>query len=299
VYERQSVYAEACKRMVKALTERSYAYIVLITLIVFLALGAASSILQNLFADRMAQGYLMEYCLSTGAVQMVLSLLVIWIMKRNHLFYKDEFTSKTLWKGLKLGWLAYIFAGLLFSLNYMGQDKTLFVSPNPLHVLIVLFSALTTGLLEEILVRGFVLNAINVKLLGVKDGSKKAMLWSSAIFALAHFFNLVMNPNFLPVFANVIQAFMLGLYLAAIYVLSKNLIAPSIIHGLIDFASFIFYAILSPEALSKMMSSTQAGASGNLTVATFLVQIAITVPFLIAALLMMRNVEQKVPGEAA
>jgi len=59
-------------------------------------------------------------------------------------------------------------------------------------------------------------------------------------FALAHFFNLVMNPNFLPVFANVIQAFMIGLYLAAIYVLSKNLIAPSIVHGLIDFASFIF-----------------------------------------------------------
>jgi len=78
---------------------------------------------------------------------------------------------------------------------------------------------------------------------------------------------------------------------------SKNLIAPSIVHGLIDFASFIFYAILSPEALSKMMSSTQAGASGSTTTATFLVQIAITVPFLIAALLMMRNVERKVPGE--
>ena len=228
---------------------------------------------------------------------MVLSLLVIWIMKRNHLFYKDEFTNKSLWKGLKLGWLAYIFAVLLFTLNYMGQDKTLFVSLNPLHVLIVLFSALTTGFFEETLVRGFVLNAINVKLVGVKDGTKKAMLWSSAIFALAHFFNLVMNPNFLPVFANVIQAFMIGLYLAAIYVLSKNLIAPSLIHGLIDFASFIFYAILSPEALSKMMSSTQAGASGSTTTATFLVQIAITVPFLIAALLMMRNVERKVPGE--
>jgi len=112
---------------------------------------------------------------------MVLSLLVIWIMKRNHLFYKDEFTNKGLWKGLKLGWLAYIFAVLLFTLNYIGQDKTLFVvSPNPLHVLIVLFSALTTGFLEETLVRGFVLNAINVKLLGVKDGTKKAMLWSPA-----------------------------------------------------------------------------------------------------------------------
>jgi len=131
--------------------------------------GAASSILQNLFADRIAQGYLMEYCLSTGAVQMVLSLLVIWIMKRNRLFYKDEFTNKSLWKGLKLGWLAYIFAVLLFTLNYMGQDKTLFVSLNPLHVLIVLFSALTTGFFEETLVRGFVLNAINVKLVGVKD----------------------------------------------------------------------------------------------------------------------------------
>jgi len=46
-----------------------------------------------------------------------------------------------------------------------------------------------------------------------------------------------------------------------------------------------------------MMSSTQAGASGSTTTATFLVQIAITVPFLIAALLMMRNVERKVPGE--
>lgn len=276
---------------------KSYSYIVLVALIVFLSLGAASSILQNHFADRMAQGYLMEYCLSTAIVQVLLSLLVIWIMKRNNLFYKNEFTSKGLWKGLKLGWLAYIFAVLLFSLNYMGQDKTLFITPNPLYVLIVLFSALATGFLEEILVRGFVLNAINVKLLNVKDGTKKAMLWSSMIFALAHFFNLVMNPNFLPVLANVIQAFMLGLYLAAIYVLSENLLAPSIIHGLIDFASFIFYAILSPEALSKMMSGTQAAVSSGQTLVTFLVQIAITVPFLIAALLMMKNVKQKVPKE--
>jgi len=75
---------------VDILAGKSYSYIVLVTLIVFLSLGAASSILQNHFADKMAQGYLMEYCLSTAIVQVLLSLLVIWIMKRNNLFYKSS-----------------------------------------------------------------------------------------------------------------------------------------------------------------------------------------------------------------
>jgi len=46
---------------VDILAGKSYSYIVLVSLIVFLSLGAASSILQNHFADKMAQGYLMEY----------------------------------------------------------------------------------------------------------------------------------------------------------------------------------------------------------------------------------------------
>jgi len=89
-------------------------------------------------------------------------------------------------------WLAclHICCAVVYPELHRTRQKLFVVSPNPLHVLIVLFSALTTGFLEETLVRGFVLNAINVKLLGFKDGTKKAMLWSSAIFALAHFSTL-------------------------------------------------------------------------------------------------------------
>jgi len=70
------------------------------------------------------------------------------------------------------------------------------------------------------------------------------------------------------------------------------LIAPSIIHGIVDFATFILYAILSPEALSSMMNAPQPEPTGSLWV-TFLVQMAITVPFLISGLLMMKKVDDK------
>jgi hypothetical protein len=101
-----------------------------------------------------------------------------------------------------------------------------------------------------------------------------------------------MNPDFFFVIANVIQAFMMGLYLSAIYVRSGNLIAPSIIHGIVDFATFIFYAILSPEALSGMMNAAQPEPAGSPWIA-FLVQIAVTIPFLIAGLLMMGKTDDR------
>ena len=274
------------------LTRRSYPYIILVTIAIFLALGAASMALNKVLEDRLSQGYMMEYVFFTGLVQVVLSAIVIQIMKKNQVFYPDEFTSRGLLEGIKLGWLAYIFSAALFTLNYLGQDRSLFTRPSFLSILIVLFSALATGFFEEVLVRGFVLNSINEKLQGVPGGTKKAMLISSAIFALAHLFNLLMNPDLFFVIANVIQAFMMGLYLSAIYVRSGNLIAPSIIHGIVDFATFIFYAILSPEALSSMMNAPQTEPTASPWV-TFFVQIAITIPFLISGLLMMKKIDDK------
>lgn len=274
------------------LTRRSYPYIILVTIAIFLALGAASMALNKVLEDRLFQGYMMEYVFFTGLVQVVLSAIVIQIMKKNQVFYPDEFTSRGLLEGIKLGWLAYIFSAALFTLNYLGQDRSLFTRPSFLSILIVLFSALATGFFEEVLVRGFVLNSINEKLQGVPGRTKKAMLISSAIFALAHLFNLLMNPDLFFVIANVIQAFMMGLYLSAIYVRSGNLIAPSIIHGIVDFATFIFYAILSPEALSGMMNAAQPEPTGSPWVA-FLVQIAVTIPFLISGLLMMGKIDDK------
>jgi hypothetical protein len=70
------------------------------------------------------------------------------------------------------------------------------------------------------------------------------------------------------------------------------LIAPSIIHGIVNFATFILYAILSPEALTSMMNEPQPEPTGSVWV-TFLVQIVITIPFLISGLLMMKKVYDK------
>jgi len=93
---------------VDILAGKSYSYIVLVALIVFLSLGAASSILQNHFADRMAQGYLMEYCLSTAIVQVLLSLLVIWIMKGTICSIKTSLPVRACGKGLSsAGLLTY------------------------------------------------------------------------------------------------------------------------------------------------------------------------------------------------
>jgi membrane protease YdiL (CAAX protease family) len=278
--------------------KRRYGYIVTVTALIFFALGIASYLLNNLFKEQINSGHLIMYSLFTGIVQVLLSLAVIWIMKKNDLFYKNELCSLGLKKGLKMGWLAYIFAVALFTLNILGQRREFLIKPNIIAIVILLFSALATGFLEEILVRGFVLNAINVSLLNEENGTKKAMLASSLIIAICHLLNLFMNHNILYVLANVVQAFMVGLYLSAIYVKSENLIAPSIIHGAIDFASFIFYAILSPQALASMVATTQP-ENNTSPIVSFLVQMVITLPFLMAALSMMKNVGKKVPKAVA
>ena len=104
------------------MNKRSYPYIILVTIAIFLALGAASMALNKVFEDRLPQGHMMEYMFFTGLVQVVLSAVVIQIMKKNQVFYADEFTSRGLREGLDLGWLAYIFSAALFTLNCLGQS---------------------------------------------------------------------------------------------------------------------------------------------------------------------------------
>lgn len=95
------------------------------------------------------------------------------------------------------------------------------------------------GFIEELYVRGFLLNIIE-KLFGNR---KNATLWavviSSVIFGLGHFFGMIGMPILTIVF-KLITTIGLGLYFGAIYKKTGNLWVPIILHIVMDFCGVPF-----------------------------------------------------------
>ena len=92
---------------------------------------------------------------------------------------------------------------------------------------------LTAGICEEILFRGFLIHYFRG--LPLSLGLMGAVIVSSVVFGFEHLYQGV---------AGVISTAVLGFALAAVYLVTGNLLAPMILHALIDFRVLL---ILRPE----------------------------------------------------
>ena len=218
------------------------------------------------------------------ACQIVLSTLCILLMRKLKVFEKSDFGFKNVGKGLLFGWLVYVLAIITFVSSLTSPPEGGYIAPNPLFLIIVILAPfIGTGLFEETLCRGLVLKMLLKKMGNTKKGMISACAISAAFFGVAHLVNLVwMDP--LPVISVVFTATAGGIFFGAIYLRTKTLIAPILLHGITNVAGQVFDAFTSPDFITQRDANPTDVTE---TVVTTLILVAI---FLIAAFVLLRKV---------
>ncbi|MDH5400910.1 MAG: CPBP family intramembrane metalloprotease [Candidatus Heimdallarchaeota archaeon] len=94
--------------------------------------------------------------------------------------------------------------------------------------------ALISGMIEELAFRGIILERL-------RDfySDKRSIAISSIVFSFAHLFNLIISP-LVPTLIQVIYSFIAGVALGSLYVKTKSIWSPMIIHYLINSVGFGF-----------------------------------------------------------
>lgn len=104
---------------------------------------------------------------------------------------------------------------------------------------------------EELLCRAFAL-ALLIREFELKQSKRPylyAVLVSSLLFGLAHLANLITHPDTLgAVLGQVLYAFFIGVGFAACYIVTRSLLPLIIIHGVINYMSFISESGFEPDA---------------------------------------------------
>lgn len=145
-----------------------------------------------------------------------------------------------IWDGLKKYGLAGLIVLIITTFAFWYGLQPFDYKPTFLKVLIEGFVYyIGVGIIEELYVRGFLLNIIE-KLFGNK---KNAVLWavviSSVIFGLGHFFGMIGMP-FLTIVFKLITTIGLGIYFGAVYKKTGNLWVSIKLHIIMDFCGVPF-----------------------------------------------------------
>ena len=112
------------------------------------------------------------------------------------------------------------------------------------------FGAMGTGLLEELVFRGFFFNAFTDRLGDSKKSIFASMFLSSSIFGLTHLINLISHPElFVATISQVIYAILIGCIFCVIYYRTQNIWPGIILHGLIDFTGK-FWECFNPAPIT-------------------------------------------------
>jgi membrane protease YdiL (CAAX protease family) len=222
--------------------------------------------------------------------QLILALIAIWLMRKLHVFDRADFKFKNMGKGFLLGWFFLVAAGVNFVLNLIGLPESSFITPNPLTLIVVLLHPfIGTGLFEEVLVRGLILKLLLVTMGHTKRGVINAVVISSVIFGVAHIVNLI-QADVLPVTSQIIYATATGILFAALYLRTKTLWVPILLHGLVNLSSQIFNAFIDFDMLPQ---NNEAQAD---IISLIINTLLIVIPCVITGFVLLRKVK---PNEFA
>lgn len=237
---------------IREFTER-YAIVssLLIALLFFLLLNGTALVF-NLLPNSLFWGYAQELFIALYSVGLVLLL-----------GFKSAFKPKGFFKALLSSTL--VIAVMLFSL-WSFFDKA---TSNPAAewastgmIIFGLVQAVGIGIREECFFRGAIQSIIAKKYVRSVKGVWLAALIASSIFGIAHLFNLFTGFNPLVVFMQAISATGTGLFFAAVYLRSRSLWVPILVHALIDTVALsgsIFLTQTRAETVNELSLGALAG----------------------------------------
>ena len=185
----------------------------------------------NGFDTKAAQNTLM----SNDLPEIFLALLVILIMKHS---YDNQFKFGFWKKNLKP---SMVFASWGFLVLLLNIIPNLFLG-TPLEssygLLLAVTGGIAPGLYEEVTCRGVVLSNMRYQWRNAKNPIMMSLLASSIAFGLIHLVNLFSTVG--PTLIQVGYATGLGIFFGAVYLRTRNLWGPVVVHALIDISAKIF-----------------------------------------------------------
>jgi membrane protease YdiL (CAAX protease family) len=188
--------------------------------------------------------------------QLILTVAVIWLMRKLQVFSIDDYKFKNIGKGFLLGWVGIIGIIVPFLFRFIGLHEDSFITPNIFYIfIIILHPFIGTAFFEETLFRGLVLKILIKKRGTSKNGIIKACVISSVIFGCVHISNLFVD-DVLPVMSNIIGGIAFGVFSAALFLRTGTLWVVILMHGFINLSHQIFNAVIYPEIYIQTVLET-------------------------------------------
>lgn len=208
----------------------------LIEVAVFLFLIVPSMSTSFLIGNQSAPGFILAAILSILSDLGLVSLVFFFIWRNR------EPPRQIGWSGQSLpseiGWGLVLFLPVMYGANLLEgalhtaglsaptKLPSFLVASDPSKLVMAIFLVIVVAIAEETIFRGYLI----LRLKFVLGRPWAAVLLSSAVFSIGHGYEGM---------AGVISVFALGVVLGVIYLWRKSLIAPMMIHFLIDFSSIV------------------------------------------------------------
>lgn len=176
--------------------------------------------------------------------------------------------------GFMVGYCVYVSVAQLFLQSVSGSDGVRSAGGIIIYILTMFF----VGMNEEVIMRGIVLNLFADRFSNTRRGVLTAIILSSVIFGAAHIPNVLSGVPLSSALIQALQATLLGILFAAIYLRSGNLWICIIIHALVDFGGLMASGIFGNGDMTDMIGSLS------------LLNLVVTVPlFLIPCIVLLRR----------
>lgn len=230
------------------------------TLLLALALPVRSILEQYIIEEkkvRLVAGIIMRLAMFITLVYLIKRLKLTAFLGLKTRFSLDQFS-------------VIIIPVVIIGMSIFG-DLTLYRNAGLSLLSLFLLSNLLVALVEEFAFRAIVLPLI----LKIRSDRKRLLLvsvvMSSLIFGVLHYMNLFREPgNFSGITSQVIFATSIGVYLGALFLRTRHIIFPVMIHFLVNVA--FGKAVLKPEnndVVTKIVEETTDGTSLLLTLGLF------------------------------
>ena len=220
-------------------------------------------------------------------VELALGMSVI-LIGRHICISRGWFRAKGTVKGLMLGWLAIFYAVVMVLVAVITEPVEYWIVPKPWPLFVAVGVAFAVGLFEEVLMRGIVLNVLLNKKGDTRKDIIKACWISSAIFGAIHMFNAIAGAGVIETVGQAVFATFAGMFFAAVYIRTKSLWAPIILHAVFDLPEFIMIAVVSAKGLEDMVQEQAAKSIPEAIIST-ITAVVLLIPFLIASLVLLRK----------
>lgn len=211
-------------------------FLTIIIMFIFLSIADFGAFNFNIYANHKLLGQL-----DPGVLRLLGVIFLVIVAKRS--WHINILQSKHGWKSLfTVGWLILLIA--IFNVTFSSDDivwNGLLHHMSGLNIFltffVALFEALFIGMFEETVMRGVIFGAM---LKGFKQHPvMKSVVWSSILFGGMHALNYGAQP-FWDTTNQIIYAMGIGLILASMYYVTKNIWVPIVAHAIMDYTALIF-----------------------------------------------------------